>query len=137
MKTLSLILERPHSALARVSKTLGDADINIISIDGEEGELKSIMHVSVADKDFEAAHHVLREERFQVMPQEVLLIAVKDKPGELAKIAVLLSEANVNVRSMRIVKRHEGISICAIVPEPEDLAKAVLAEYTVIPSEDS
>ncbi len=131
MKTLTIVLEAPEGSLAKISGLLGDAGINIVDIDAGEVENTGIMHVTVDSDEFENAHNLLREAGYQVMPQEVLLVRVEDKPGELAKLAVRLTEAKVNVRSMRIVKRENGTSLCAIVPEPFDIARALLAEYIV------
>lgn len=131
MKTLTVVLDKPKGSLVKISQLLGDADINIVDIDAGEVEHTGIMHVTVEEPEFEKAHHLLRDSGYQVMPEEVLLVRVKDKPGELAKLAVQLTEAKVNVRSMRIVKREKGTSLCAIVPEPFDIARALLAEHIV------
>jgi len=131
MKHLTVVLDQTEGALAKVSQTLGNANINITAIDAEEIDKQGVMHIGVDDEQLQPAYEVLREAGFQVMPQTVLLVRVEDKPGGLAKLAVLLAEAKVNVRSMRIVKREDGSSLCAIVPEPFDIAKAVLADKVV------
>lgn len=131
MQTMSLVMANTEGALAKISKLLADADVNISDIDAEELDSCGVMRVSVSDEDFRKVHYLLRDNGYQVMPQEVLLVRVDDKPGGLAKLAVRLAEAKVNVRSMRIVKREDGLSLCAIVPEPFDVARAMLQDCVV------
>jgi hypothetical protein len=131
MKNLTIILEDSRNALAKISGLLAEAEVNIEEIDAEEVENTSVMHLTIADDTTDKAYETLRDAGYQVMPQNVLLVRVEDKPGGLAKLAVLLMEAKVNVRSMRIVKREDGECLCAIVPEPFEIAKAVLADKVV------
>lgn len=131
MITISIVMKDSEGALVKISQLLGDAGVNIHDIDAEELEKSGVMHVTVSDADREKTHYLLRDTGYQVMPQEVLLVKVDDRPGGLAKLAVKLTEAKVNVRSMRIVKREDGFSLCAIVPEPFDIAKALLQDYVV------
>lgn len=131
MKYLTIVLEESDGALAKISSLLADSSINIEEIDAEEIDRNGVIHIAINDESTQAAYETLRDAGYQVMPQTVLLVQVEDKPGGLAKIAVTLAEAKVNVRSMRIVKREDGISLCAIVPEPLEIAKAVLADKVV------
>lgn len=131
MKKLTVVLLETEGALVRMTAPLAEANINIIDMDAEEIDNIGVAHISVDDADFEAAFHALRNTGHQVMPVGVLLVKIDDKPGAMAKLAVLLADAKVNVRSMRIVRREDGYSLAAIVPEPIDMAKAVLAENVV------
>jgi hypothetical protein len=126
MKSMTIILEDSEGALAKISRLLGEADINITDIDAEEVCKTAVINLAVEPAEFEAAENLLRKAGYQVIPQEALLIQVEDKPGSLAKIAVRLADAKVNVRSMRIIVRQGSQSICAIVPEPYDIAAALL-----------
>lgn len=131
MKQLTVVLAEAEGALARMSTVLAEAGVNLLDIDAEEIDHIGVAHLSVANEDFAKAHEVLRDSGHQVMPEEVLLVKIEDKPGGLAKLAVKLADAKVNVRSMRIVKREDGYSLAAIVPEPADIARAVLADMVV------
>ena len=131
MKHLSIVLEDTAGALAKITSLMGEYDLNIEEIDAEEMNNSGVIHIGISDEQVQQSYEVLRDAGYQVMPQTVLLVQVEDKPGGLAKLAVTLAEAKVNVRSMRIVKREDGISLCAIVPEPLDIAKAVLADKVV------
>lgn len=121
---LTVIMENRPGAIAEVTQVLAAADINITQMNVDALEKSGVVHLGV--DQFERALELLREKGYQVMPEEVLLVEVEDRPGGLAALAVSLAEAKVNVRSIRIVKREGGKCLCAIVPEPIDIARAVL-----------
>ena len=130
-KKLTIVLLKIEGALARLTTILADADINITDMDAAELDDIGVAHVTVADADFEKTHELLRDSGHQVMPQQVLLVKIEDKPGGLAQLAVKLADAHVNVRSMRIVRREDGYCLAALVAEPSDVAKSVLVNELV------
>ncbi|MDG1287175.1 MAG: ACT domain-containing protein [Rickettsiales bacterium] len=131
MKKLTVVVFEMEGALARMSTALADANVNLLDIDVKGTESIGVAIITVSDEEFETAHEALRESGHQVMPQEVLLVKLEDKPGGLAQLAVKLADAKVNVRSMRIVKREDDYCLAAIVPEPVDIARAVLIDVVV------
>ncbi len=124
MQQLTVIMENRTGAIAEVTGVLAKANINITQMNVDGLEKNGVIHLGV--DEFDRALEVLREGGYQVVPEEVLLVEVEDKPGGLASLAVTLAEAKVNVRSIRIVKREDGKCLCAIVPEPIEIARAVL-----------
>lgn len=131
MKHLTIVLEQTEGMLAKISSLLGKANINIEEIDAEEIDDHGVMHLSVQDEVLARTYEVLRAAGFQVMPQSILLVRIEDRPGGLAELAVRLADAKVNVRSIRIVKREDGQSFCAIDPSPKDKARKVLKDQLV------
>lgn len=126
---LTIVMENRTGAIAEVTKLLADHQINITQINVDGLEKNGVLHLAV--DEFDKALEVLRNGEYQVMPEEVLLVQVPDVPGGLASLAVKLADAKVNVRSMRIVKRENGICLCAIVPEPMEIARALLVGQLV------
>jgi hypothetical protein len=126
---LTIVMENRTGAIAEVTQLLAEHHINITQINVDGLEKNGVLHLAV--DQFEKALEVLRDGGYQVMPEEVLLVQVEDKPGGLASLAVKLADAKVNVRSMRIVKRENGICLCAIVPEPIDIARDLLVDKLV------
>lgn len=129
MQQLTVIMENRTGAIAEITGLLAKHHININQINVDGLEKNGVLHIGV--DEFDKALEVLRTAEYQVMPEEVLLVQVEDRPGGLAGLAVMLAEAKVNVRSMRIVKRENGYCLCAIVPEPIDIARAVLVDKLV------
>ena len=132
MKEITIVLQDTKGALARISGLLGQAGINIEAIDAEEIDHHGIMHLNISEEALDKAYEILRDHGFQTIPQEVLLVRVEDRPGELAKLAGQLAEADINVRSMRIVKREEGASYCALVPDDLERARRLLDQHTLV-----
>ncbi len=126
---LTIVMENKTGAIAEVTQLLAEHHINITQINVDGLEKNGVLHLAV--DQFEKALEILRDGGYQVMPEEVLLVQVEDKPGGLASLAVKLADAKVNVRSMRIVKREGGMCLCAIVPEPIEIARAVLVGQLV------
>lgn len=126
---LTIVMENRPGAIAEVSQKLADHHINILQINVDGLEKNGVLHLAV--DQFEKALELLREAGYHVMPEEVLLVQLEDKPGSLASLAVKLADAKVNVRSMRIVKRENGLCLCSIVPEPIDIARALLVDRIV------
>ncbi len=131
MKKLTVVVFEMEGALARMSTALAEASVNLLDIDVKDTKDIGVAIIAVSDEEFETAHEALRDSGHQVMPQQVLLVKLEDKPGGLAQLAVKLADAKVNVRSMRIVKRQDDYCLAAIVPEPMDVARAVLMDNLV------
>ena len=94
---LTLYLDDRPGKVAAVGEVLGSADVNIEGgfalVVGGQG----IMHVLV--EDAEAAAQALREAEFEVRDaQEVVVLDLEDRPGELGRIARRVSEAGVNLQ---------------------------------------
>jgi len=64
---------------------------------------------------YDAALKALREEGFQAITQDALLVRLEDKPGALAKIAVRFQEQAIQLRSMHIIQRRKGHAHVSIV----------------------
>jgi hypothetical protein len=126
---LTIVMENRTGAIAEVTQKLAEYHINILQINVDGLEKNGVLHLAV--DQFEKALEILRDAGYHVMPEEVLLVQLEDKPGSLAALAVKLADAKVNVRSMRIVKREGGHCLCAIVPEPIDIARALLVDKLV------
>ncbi len=95
-KDLTISLEDRPGALAAMGEALGKAGVNIDGICGFTVEGKGMVHILVDDaakarKALEAAMLAVARE------QDVLVLDVKDRPGELGSIARHLADAAVNI----------------------------------------
>jgi hypothetical protein len=92
-KDLTVVLteDRPGSFAALV-QALGDAGVNIDGV----AEIDGVVHLLVEDAEatraaVEASNNHVADER------DVLVIALPDRPGELARVARRIADAGVNV----------------------------------------
>jgi hypothetical protein len=95
-KDLTVTLEDRPGALASMGEALGKAGVNIDGLCGVTVEGKGSIHILVADPA--KAKRALAESKIPVAREEdVLVLDVKDRPGELGEIGRRLAGAGVNI----------------------------------------
>jgi hypothetical protein len=96
MKNITFFVEDKPGQFASIGEALGNAGINIEGICGFPGNGKGFIHVLVEDASkarqaFEAAKMQVHSER------DVLVLDIKDQPGEFAKMCRKIANAGVNI----------------------------------------
>lgn len=97
-KQLVVLIENRPGALADLTKTLADEDVNVTAI-MIEGSLEfgtARLHVDNARKGEKA----LRDAGYQVSVGDVLVLDLPNHPGELARVCAELSKAKVNIECL-------------------------------------
>ncbi|HBO44578.1 MAG TPA: hypothetical protein DD670_11710 [Planctomycetaceae bacterium] len=115
MKQIIIVSEDRPGVVAEVSEAMAAAGVNIETIDAETiaGSGVTIMTV---DK-YDDALRALAQTPFHALSEDAVVVQLDDHPGELARITRRLKEANINLRSIRIIRREGGKSIVAIGTE--------------------
>ena len=129
MKILHVLAPNQPGVLARIAEGLAAAGVNIEDFDVESHDAEGIISLSV-DR-YDEALHVLRDLGYRAITQDTLLIRLDDKPGALAKIALRLRDANLDLRSMHIVRRSGEFSIVSLVASDNSAAAAVLRDVLI------
>lgn len=94
-KQLSVFLENKAGRLARVTRVLGEASINIRALSIADTSDFGILRIIVNDPL--RAYTVLKEAGFTVSETEVIAVRVQDTPGGLAAVLEQMSEASLNI----------------------------------------
>ena len=110
-------LENQPGSLARLATVLGDADVNIEAIQGRSGKTECVVHF-ITDNPEHAAH-VLDEAHMPFTRRDVVIVKVLDQPGMLRDVALVMSEAGVNIESVYVTTK--GHVVLAV----DDLSGAV------------
>ena len=118
-----IVPDEPGS-LALVARALGDAGINIESIDGRLVADLGVIALSTSDDD--AALHALLEEGLRAVTSDSILFHLPDRPGALAGVAELLKGRQINVRTIHIVNRLAGRAVVAMTTDDDDTARTIL-----------
>jgi hypothetical protein len=95
IKQISLFVENKPGRMAKVSKTLSDANVNIRALTIAEAGDFGVIRMVVDDP--EKGYKVLKDNGFTVSATEVLAVEMKDTPGGLYAIVNTLGESSVNV----------------------------------------
>jgi hypothetical protein len=93
-------LENEPGTLARVGTVLGDADVNIVAIQGfSRGEESIVQFVTSNPAEVPA---VLKAAGIPYTSREVLIVKVLDDPGMLGDVALVFAEAGINIDSVYV-----------------------------------
>jgi hypothetical protein len=95
IKQISLFAENKPGRLAHVASRFAEASINIRAFTIAEAGDFGIIRMVVDNPD--GAHRVLRDAGFTVSETDVLGIEMEDVPGQLASIADILGEHDLNI----------------------------------------
>ena len=125
MKRIIVISHDRPGLLADLTEKLTQNNINIESINAME-DADNVLISLIVDQ-YDKTLDLLRNSEFQAVPDEVLLIRIEDKPGELAKVARTLSDNRVDIRGMTHVQHGEGSAVVAIASSDNEKAREVLA----------
>ena len=128
-RIIVIVPDEPGS-LARVTEVLGEAEINIESIDGRTvGELGVI---TLRTNDDDAALHALLEADLRAVTSDAIVFHLPDRPGALAGVAQLFGNHQVNVRSIHIVHRLAGHAIVAVTTDDDEKARSLLDKDSLL-----
>jgi len=94
-KEFAIHLEDRPGTLGKVCRALADRGVNILAFQSCPAERKSLVRVVVDNPT--TAKTVLDSERLTYTEAEVAQVKLANKPGELARAASQLGEANINI----------------------------------------
>jgi hypothetical protein len=121
---LTLRLPNSPGALAGICRLLSDEHVNIVALSLEAG---GRLHL-IVDNPVRASGALISQHH-QVSQQDVLLVAVGHRPGGLAPLLSLVSDAGVNVNYV-YGAGAEGMASAAIVIGVDDAQRAGAAVGT-------
>ena len=129
MKQIIILTDDRPGVIAEICESLAAENINVESMDAETHLNKGVIIITV-DK-YDAALQVLRNGLFQAVSEEAILIRLDDKPGALAQIAKRFKDADINLKSLRILKRDGANSIVALMPDNFNEAVKLVSDVQI------
>jgi hypothetical protein len=96
-KEFSVRIEDEPGTLAKVCRALADGNVNILAfqlvpLEEEEGLVRFVVDNSTKAKS------VLDKQKFKYKEMDVAQVKLPNRPGELARAASELSEADINIK---------------------------------------
>ena len=110
VEQISVFMENKAGRLAQITRILGAAGVNILTLSLADPADFGILRLLVSDND--KAYEALKKEGFTVGRNEVLAIEVPDRPGGLADFLEILRVNEINIEYMYAYrKRTQAILI--------------------------
>lgn len=125
MEQLTVIVEDKVGVLADISYLLGKSKINIDSLTAVSMGKKAILTFFV--KDPLRAAQVLKSNGYKILESEVLVVRLKDEPGQMAHLTGLLAKEKISVTSLYYVAKENGVAIVAVRVDKTTKARKALA----------
>ena len=122
MERIVIMARDEVGVLADITTTLAQAHVNLESINTQVNGEQGTIIISTDDTD--RALVALADAGYSAVTDDAMLIRLTDEPGALARIAQRFSEAGINIRSVHILDRKDGIATIALATSPEDRAAA-------------
>jgi hypothetical protein len=95
VRQLSVFIANEAGRVSEVTRVLGDGGVNIRGFSVSDTADFGILRLVVDDPD--RAHVLLKEAGFTVKETEVICIDLPDRPGGLASVLKIVSDAGVSI----------------------------------------
>ena len=129
MKQIIIVSEDRPGVVAEISQAMSDAGVNIETLAAETVGGSGVTILTV-DR-YDDALRALARTSFHAISEDAIVIQLDDKPGELARITRRFKDAEINLRSVRIIRREAGKSIVAVATERTDEALELLKDVVI------
>tara|TARA_Y100000590_G_C15121729_1_gene788962 strand:- start:95 stop:472 length:378 start_codon:yes stop_codon:yes gene_type:complete len=123
MIEFNVTLSDKPGELASVASAVGDKGINIL---GCVGMGRSHASVTMVTDDEDATSQLLESMGRKFDTNELILTSLSNKPGALAEMATKLSESNINIVSLYIMKMEQDVADVALTTDNPSKTKEIL-----------
>jgi hypothetical protein len=124
LKEFDVFVKDKPGELAKVCELLGGNGVNIKAISSERAQSQPLVRIVTDDEA--TTHSSLRRTGISFEEREVLNVSLPDRPGELGKMARKLARAMVNVDSIYILSKENGMTEMALTVDNIKKAKEAL-----------
>ena len=94
-KEFTVLMENRPSILGRICQALADHEVNILALESFPTREKFVTRFIVDNPD--TAETVLNNEKLTYAEKEIVQIKIQHRPGEIARLASRLGQANINI----------------------------------------
>lgn len=120
-RQFEITIQNKIGALADVTETLAKARINIRAIATEIKDA-GLGIVKVITDEEQITRKILTVNDFEFEEYDVVPVRLMDRPGELAKLSRGLANMGVDIESLFVVEKNNGLAELAL--KVNDLSKA-------------
>lgn len=123
MKQFEILINDRPGELAKVTDALATNGVNIMAIASERCESPIIRIVT---DDEQSTRSALKKANMKFKENELIVIELQDRPGELSKMAKRLANSGVNVESIHILSKGTSTTSIALVVDDHKKASGIL-----------
>jgi len=113
VKQLSVFLENRPGGMARICGILAEANINILALSVHDTVDHAIVRLIV--EPHVKALLLLEHQGLYLLEQEVVMMKLENRPGELADLARLLARADINIAYAYCTATEDQGSGCLVL----------------------
>jgi len=129
VKQISIVTAERPGLVADITAALAAAGVNIDTIDAESVAGSAVVILTV-DR-YDEALRALAQAGFPAVSEDAILVRLEDRPGALAEVTRRFKDANINIRSVRFIRRSGGHGIVAIATERSERALALVKDVLI------
>jgi hypothetical protein len=126
MKEFRITLTNRPGELARVAAALGRQEVSIKALAATASANQVILHL--VRHDVEATRTGLKSANIPFQEQEVMVILLEDKAGEIARVSSQLADAGINLSAIYLSGRAEDLVEVVLAVDDIKKAKKILGE---------
>jgi hypothetical protein len=130
MMEFSMALPNEPGQLAKVSRALSEAGVNILTLCAIG---RAAPNVAVVTEEVIETRLCLDKLSIDYTVNEMLTLVMPDRPGSLADFAERLGNAGVNITSLYVLSRYRGDTELAFCVDDMDAARATLNLHEAVP----
>ncbi|MEM4390017.1 MAG: ACT domain-containing protein [Candidatus Micrarchaeia archaeon] len=127
MREFVVIAKDRVGLLHDITKALADENINIDSIAADTVGGKAFIRIVCSNE--RKAEEVLRKKKYKVVTSEVIVVKLKNRPGELSEMTKKLAKARINIENVHLLHKGAEEGIFALKVDKHDKALKVLKDY--------
>ena len=130
MKQITIITPAGRPGIvADIAERLGVRGINILQMNVTDDHVHGIVFLEA--EPYDEALRVLAEAGSDAISEDLIVIRLKDEPGALARVSARFREPQINIQSMRFVRRDGGGATVILSTNNNERARALLADCLV------
>jgi len=123
LKQFEISVNNRPGEIAKVTDILASNGINIMAIASERCDNPIIRIVT---DDEQSTRNALTKASMKFRENELTVIELMDRPGELAKVAKRLARAGINVESIHLLNKGGKITSVALVTDNQEKTYEIL-----------
>ena len=134
IKQISIFLENVPGALREMTHLLGEGGVDLLALSIADTANFGIVRVIVADHQIDPALALLRGAGYTAKVNNVLCVAVEDRPGGLCDLLEVVETSGSSVEYLySFLRRLEGDGVVALRANLPGAAVKVLMENGISP----